>query len=101
MQSMGEGKISVNQLPVSAPSRTATTEDTIQHGPMQVSSPLPQSTSNHLHLLRREANYIEASAEDEAIMSEEASSQCLVLFADSDLELWKSFKKGGSSRQQA
>ena len=51
---------------------------------MQISSPLPQTVSIQSHLPRREANYIEATAVDEVIMSEEASSRCLVLFADSD-----------------
>ena len=52
---------------------------------MQISSPLPQSVSNLLTMPRQEATYIEASAEDEVIMSEEAGQHCLVLFADSDI----------------
>jgi hypothetical protein len=48
-------------------------EDTIQRGPMQISSPIPQSASNPSPPPRREANYIEASAEEEVIMSEEAA----------------------------
>ncbi len=63
---------------------SSSTEDTIQRGPMQISSPIPQSVSNPSPPPSREANYIEASAEDEVIMSEEAGQQCLVVFADSD-----------------
>ena len=64
---------------------STTTEDSPKHGPMQISSPRPQSVSNPLPEPRQEANYIEASAEDEVIMSEEAGRHCLVLFADSDI----------------
>ena len=82
------GKISVDQLPVSAPSRTVISRK-VSLGPtpcrirLQISEPLPQSDSNISPTSRQEASYIEASAEDEVIMSEEANSRCLVLFADS------------------
>ena len=64
---------------------STTTEDTSKHGPMQISSPLPQSVSDLRPRPRQEATYIEASAEDEVIMSDEAAQHCLVLYADSDI----------------
>jgi hypothetical protein len=82
------GKISVDQLPVSAPPRTVISRK-VPLGPtpcrirLQISEPLPQSDSNISPTSCQEASYIEASAEDEVIMSEEANSRCLVLFADS------------------
>jgi hypothetical protein len=52
---------------------------------MQISSPPQLSNSNHGRSPRREVLYIEASAEDEVIMSKEAGSRCMVLFADTDI----------------
>ena len=64
---------------------STTTEDTSKHGPMQISSPPLQPISNLPPRSRQEAMYIEASAEDEVIMSDEAAQHCLVLYADSDI----------------